>query len=476
MTTETHQASADETRDTSGSLIGRWLVISLIILLAAVLLVLIAGGIFGLWIYAEHRSAMTFVKEQTARARAIGEPMTTEDLYAYHRAEPGTPDASQGWLAALESFDEKQFNIDGKGLPFVGDGNEEELRPDAAESKLAAAEAYLQKYDNVIQATLAAAALPGEARLPFKFEQGFSSLPAHAQRMRNVIRLFALRVHVQAHRGDSEGALESLEAMFAASEAMEHQLSVVEQQIRAAVLGAALFQANWLLNEVQLSEEQLAQLQARLQALDLQAGLTTGLLGERALGLETLQKQSATSGDFSRVYLEAMSEFIAASRMPFPEALEEVRRIEREVQANRQTADPWTASKHVMTALALPAHIRAFEATGRLIAYRNLLVAAIAAERYRLQTGAFPSSLANLVPDYLPAVPIDPFDGAAVRMTVSDGELTIYSVGSDGNDDGGIEGKVPGQPDAVVRVRAKKGEKGISIPRLKAATAPSPAK
>jgi hypothetical protein len=64
-------------------------------------------------------------------------------------------------------------------------------------------------------------------------------------------------------------------------------------------------------------------------------------------------------------------------------------------------------------------------------------VAAVAAERYRREHGDWPGSLADLVPGYLPAVPLDPFDGAPLRYRRTEGGAVIYSVGEDGRDDGG---------------------------------------
>jgi hypothetical protein len=69
---------------------------------------------------------------------------------------------------------------------------------------------------------------------------------------------------------------------------------------------------------------------------------------------------------------------------------------------------------------------------------------ALAAERYRLRHGDWPRAIAALVPDYLPAVPLDPFDGAPLRYRRTDGGAVVYSVGEDGRDDGGDPNPPPG--------------------------------
>lgn len=62
-------------------------------------------------------------------------------------------------------------------------------------------------------------------------------------------------------------------------------------------------------------------------------------------------------------------------------------------------------------------------------------VTMIALRRYELAEGRLPEKMDALVPKYLPAVPLDPFDNAPMRWDSASGAL--YSVGSDFKDDGG---------------------------------------
>jgi hypothetical protein len=64
-------------------------------------------------------------------------------------------------------------------------------------------------------------------------------------------------------------------------------------------------------------------------------------------------------------------------------------------------------------------------------------VAALAAERYRRRYGRWPDQLSALVPEFLSAVPLDPFDGAPLRPRRTDDGLVIYSLGADRQDNGG---------------------------------------
>jgi hypothetical protein len=79
---------------------------------------------------------------------------------------------------------------------------------------------------------------------------------------------------------------------------------------------------------------------------------------------------------------------------------------------------------------------------------------ALAAERYWLRHGAWPQTTAKLVPEFLPDLPLDPFDGQPLRYKRLPDGVVIYSVGADGIDDGGrISPTLMQQPMTDIGVR-----------------------
>ena len=69
---------------------------------------------------------------------------------------------------------------------------------------------------------------------------------------------------------------------------------------------------------------------------------------------------------------------------------------------------------------------------------RRLLVTAIALKRYQLRHGKYPADLNPLVPEFLRQVPMDLMDGQPLRYRLKpDGNFLLYSVGEDGEDNGG---------------------------------------
>jgi len=65
------------------------------------------------------------------------------------------------------------------------------------------------------------------------------------------------------------------------------------------------------------------------------------------------------------------------------------------------------------------------------------LQARLAARAYRLRQGGAPPDLAALVPEYLPAVPQDPFAPKPLVYRLKGHRVVVYSRGPDGDDDGG---------------------------------------
>src|SRR5207237_2971128 len=122
---------------------------------------------------------------------------------------------------------------------------------------------------------------------------------------------------------------------------------------------------------------------------------------------------------------------------------------------------------HAMARLLLPAFANAIRTHYRCLAERRMAAAALAIKWYQADhDGKAPTTLDELVPKYLPAVPRDPFaaGGKSLRYLAGADRLAVYSVGENGSDEGGSEApvnprrKTPGrweQLDAVFPLAAK---------------------
>jgi len=94
---------------------------------------------------------------------------------------------------------------------------------------------------------------------------------------------------------------------------------------------------------------------------------------------------------------------------------------------------------HFLSRIFTPPHERLFLLHFRSLASRHLAGTALAIRLYQVDHGHRPSTLVELVPEYLPEVPLDPFagDGSAIRYLPRVRPALLYSVGPNGVDDGG---------------------------------------
>jgi hypothetical protein len=124
-------------------------------------------------------------------------------------------------------------------------------------------------------------------------------------------------------------------------------------------------------------------------------------------------------------YLRAMNEAVQIAKLPLEEQHSRYQLWRKEYGHIENVGDGLTLGGRTEVAL-LTGHAR----------LRCALVA-LAAERYRQKFGDWPKALADLVPQYLAAVPLDPFDGKPLQYRRTNTGAIIYSVGEDGRDDGG---------------------------------------
>jgi hypothetical protein len=200
-----------------------------------------------------------------------------------------------------------------------------------------------------------------------------------------------------------------------------------------------------LLDRVVLSEEQLVGLSAAIQeqqgpSIWLRTIAVERVLTHEALG--NMRSRLAESIGWSRswnpvlkfmaideynqlIALEAWRKIEQASTKPFPQAWPLViaaqqHYLQRPFRVTESKLE--YASPVIHWCLQHPTHM-------------NFALTSIAAERYWRAHGKWPAQLTDLVPAYLPAVPLDPFGEAWLKSKVEPGRFIAYSVGLNSRDD-----------------------------------------
>jgi len=100
--------------------------------------------------------------------------------------------------------------------------------------------------------------------------------------------------------------------------------------------------------------------------------------------------------------------------------------------------------------MCIPNFTRAGERAVQTETERQMTLAAIAMKRLHLRHGQLPPRLDALVPEFLPAVPYDYMSAKPLGYRLkAEGSYVLYSVGEDGNDDGGDATPPPGHPNGL---------------------------
>ena len=408
------------------------------------------------------------VDEQLARIRQTGLPTSFDEMDEFYRIERGAEDATQLYMKAQEEFSGSAFEVNCRDLPIVGNSEMEIPPPGQPWAQQQAVEEFLATYKDGIEALHEATAMGGAARFPLEFDQGFQMRLPHVQSLRTCSRMLSLEAHVKAHQGDAKGTTEAILAAVSIGKSLENQPIVVSQLVRIAMNGIAVGLTDQLLPYVDFSDEDLLRLQQAFRRDDFKAGLAHSLVGERVIGSEAFKSPLASLGPnigmrasrFIRgsnedlaFYLEIQSDLRDAMELEYPDALDMVETANDKVTA--RIATPLGRMRYIMTGLTLPAISASAGAVARADGLNRCIDTAIAIERYRRREGTLPESLAELVPDFLEAVPIDPFDGKPVRYIVKKEAYLVYTCGRDRVDDGGKE---VDRTDDVIRIDLKSDE------------------
>jgi hypothetical protein len=138
-------------------------------------------------------------------------------------------------------------------------------------------------------------------------------------------------------------------------------------------------------------------------------------------------------------YLAAMETNITLVRLPPPRPTAAANNFANAKEFTRR-------HYYTLSSMFLPSLSRAILHQTESLAVIRLSAAALAVERFRLARKRLPETLRELVPQFLSAVPIDPFDGQPLRYHPTAKRYLIYSVGAGVRDGGVREGPATPKP------------------------------
>ena len=208
----------------------RWLAI-LLATSAITLGVPAAIGARSWWQHAQRaRVAEHEVAAELQRVRKAGEPITAEEMFAFHRVPSGERDLTHDWAKALAALDVLRPTMkEMEQLPVVGHRPIEELDPAAAKSCLSTTEAYMERVQPQLKAILSLARSPGTARFPIDFREGILRSYPHVDQVRHAVRVLRIRSRICRLRNETPGLEASLVAMLQVTEVLRHEPTLTGQ-------------------------------------------------------------------------------------------------------------------------------------------------------------------------------------------------------------------------------------------------------
>jgi hypothetical protein len=286
--------------------------------------------------------------------------------------------------------------------------------------------------------------------------------------LREIVQILKADVILQAQDGDGDGALHSCRALINCARSVGDEPYLVSQLVRIAGRSTGLGLVVRVLAQTEPSERALADVQELLAREEGEPALLYALRGERVLadGIATFLEAPGQSelSRLNRVLFPALGQLppkpgylfrtnVRSQRaevLRFSTRAVEIAKLpanERQAPLQKLDAERKQAGGLSYTLCPRDQSLLAFTEND---AYLRAVMTLVACERYRRARGRWPASLAELIPQYLGRVPVDPFDGAAMKyMRLSDG-VVVYSVGPDLRDDhGAIRKSGKAKPDDI---------------------------
>jgi hypothetical protein len=283
----------------------------------------------------------------------------------------------------------------------------------------------------------------------------YQTLLPQTQNTRDIPKLLRWDAVLAVEDGDRPRAADSILAALNASRSIGSEPSLISQLFRIATRRIAWNTLEWALAHGELPAERLEKLQPAWVTDAEEPLILFGVRGERAMMdamMENLQNGTLDPRDWLK-YREASDNIFGRFgwrhyrfRLSGERAwaLGKFNRYitlaNKPVEEQVRLKDGWEIyidPDYAVARKVFPPVSMLARACWRSVAEMRCAAMGIACERFRMKHGHWPESLASLVPDYLPAVPLDPFDGKPLKMkSLADG-VVIYSIGLDGTDDGG---------------------------------------
>jgi len=435
-----------------------------VIRIVAVVVLLI--GIHALWTFLSGRAAL---QEAIQETDALDPRWRLEHLMADRAKMPAEENSALIILVAFQLEDrsdsKKLAEAEITGLDDVWERDQyrlNEVQKKALDVLLRAQEKSLPEYRKI-------AKMPKRRYPDFVPRENAPHELPPSVRAREAFRALRIGFLDCLERGDHAGEIQDIHGMINVASSLGEEQTSLATSMRYFIRQSAPFSIRRWIAQEQPKEADLGDFQKLLE-FELQLPLLVKWVRiNRADGFENFEQAIANVnrpknnidrairfahqriwdvGQVARIkaeYLRIMNQIIDVCSMSPSDRLGELTRLEQTVAANPELK-PFVAF----------IFNRIKDTCLRSDAVVTCAITALAAERFRIQQQRWPASLDEFVAaDFLKSVPIDPYDGNALRWKITDRGAIVYSIGKDGTDDeGAYDPSKPTEPgnDIVFRL------------------------
>jgi len=398
------------------------------------------------------------VESQLTALRAAGLPTSGAELNNWYATVPDSENAALVMtqaFALMRTFPDQRSNEVSRFKPPPRG-----QRLTSEQVKLISN--YVTLNADALETARAAVKLP-KSRYPIELDPGVDALLPHLGKIKTLVQIARDKAILAIDAQQGPDATPFLITTLGLARTLDLEPLLISQLVRISILRTTREILELRLNAGNIGGSELNDLTPSFASAERTNLMVRALAGEQAMVIpyfhmtrSTMGRLAKTDDDDSsavppmskgepgffrvtgffeldqRFYLRVMRSNMALAELGPSESL---------AATNLElSAEAGVLSRHyILSGLFLPAMSRAVVKEAQGLASARICAVALALERFRLANERLPKELSELVPRFLPTVPLDPFDGAPLRYKPLAKGYVIYSIGPDGRDDGGKE-------------------------------------
>ena len=297
-------------------------------------------------------------------------------------------------------------------------------------------------------------------RYPIDLSWGAGTLLPHLAKLKVLARAESFQALLDP--GDSDSAVSTI---LGIARTLDNEPVVISKLVRFAIINMAVGVLERRLNESEIDSKGAGDLSSLLDGLDRTNQMANAFIGERAMYIRyfrmsypELNKYKSAEDDNSkspagpplpgsqpflfrvtgfferdlRFYLQSMETSIFLAET-YPKDIQVITNCESRIGGTARH------NLYIVSSMLLPALEASIFREATAIAEVRAARVSLAIEGFRQLNGRLPENLNKLVPQFLPNVPEDPFDGQPLRYHLLQRGYVVYSIGRDGHDNNGRE-------------------------------------